>query len=166
MRFHPNKRASTDQAPGPSSAKAAPRVPSRIPVHGSPGCEKACQNAMTDTSVPAMGVHRPASRRIPTAVVTACSMNGPGGGSPSSCVTPRTMDAIPAASLINSRPIPGNPWANVENSRRTTRSRLQDSVNEEEAPKGRCKPLFRVSLELDDAALHPDHCRVCPVVGT
>ena len=30
MRFHPKRRAPTDQDPGPSSTKEAPRVPNRM----------------------------------------------------------------------------------------------------------------------------------------
>src|SRR2546421_74177 len=41
MRFRPNRRASTDHAPGPSIASAAPNAPSRMCIHGSVGCEKA-----------------------------------------------------------------------------------------------------------------------------
>src|ERR1700751_2587388 len=96
MRFHPKRRASTDQAPGPSSARAAPRVPSMIQLHGSPGCEKACHHAMTATNTPAMGVQKPASRSIPTHVVTAGSIADPNGGPPSSLVTPCTISPIPA----------------------------------------------------------------------
>jgi hypothetical protein len=127
MRFSPKRRASTDQAPGPRSARAAPSVPNRIQVQGFPGCENAFQSAMTATSAPAMGVHKPASRSIPTQVVRADSIADPSGGPLSSFVMPCTINAIPAANRINRRPIPGEPWANVENSRRTTKARVQDS---------------------------------------
>jgi len=142
IRFHPNKRASTDQAPGPSSARAAPSVPNRIQVQGFPGCETALHSAMTATSAPAMGVHKPASKSIPTHVVTAGSIADPSGGPLSSFVMSCTINAIPAASRINRRPMPGEPWANVENSRRTTKARLQDSQRTLKTSKGPRKPLF------------------------
>jgi hypothetical protein len=142
MRFHPKRRASTDQAPGPSSARAAPRVPSMIQRHGSPGCEKACHHAMTATNTPAMGVEKPASRSIPTHVVTAGRIADPTGGPLSSFVMPCTINAIPADSRINRRPMPGEPWANVENSRRTTKARLQNFQGTLKASEGPRKPLF------------------------
>jgi hypothetical protein len=124
MRFHPKRRASTDQAPGPSNARAAPRVPSMILVHGSPGCEKAFHSAMTATNAPAMGVHNPANRSIPEPVASTSRIAGAIVGSPRNVVSPRTTNAIPATSLMSSRPTPGEPWANVENSRRTRKSKL------------------------------------------
>ena len=74
MRFHPKSRASTDQAPGPSSAREAPRVPSRIYTHGSPECENVLHSSITTTIVPAMGVHNPANRSIPAPAARTCSV--------------------------------------------------------------------------------------------
>ena len=59
MRFRPNRRASTDQAPGPSIASAAPSVPSRICIHGSWECDKARDNSATASTTPANGVQTP-----------------------------------------------------------------------------------------------------------
>jgi hypothetical protein len=142
MRFHPKRRASTDQAPGPSSARAAPRVPSMIQLHGSPSREKACHHAMTATSAPATGVQKPASKRIPTHVVTADSIADPNRGPLSSFVVPCTINAIPAASRINRRPMPGEPRANVENSRRTTKARLEVPDGPGKPRKGRVSHSF------------------------
>ena len=88
-----------------------------IQLHGSPGCETACHSAMTAVSAPAMGVHKPANRSMPAPVVATCSVADPSGGPPRSAAIPWTINTIPATSLINRRPAPGNPWANVEKSR-------------------------------------------------
>jgi len=53
-----------DHAPGPISAKAAPRVASMIQHDGCPD-EKTFHSASAATSVPATGVHSPASRSNP-----------------------------------------------------------------------------------------------------
>jgi hypothetical protein len=118
MRFHPKSRASTDHAPGPSSAKATPRVPKRILAHGSPGCQKVSQTSKTATSAPETGVHKPASSSIPVAVASTHRAVGSVGGSTRSIVTARPINVIPATSRMNKSPAPGQPRAKVENSRR------------------------------------------------
>jgi len=145
MRFHPKRRASTDQPPGPSSARAAPRVPSKILGHGSPGCENAFHSAMIATTAPAMGVHKPTSRSSPAPTASTHNKAGAIGSPPRSVVTPRTTIAIPTTNRMIRRPTPGEPRANVENSRRTRKPRLRDSRCEPEAPKGWCESLFRAS---------------------
>src|ERR1700691_6168188 len=122
MRFHPKRRASTDQAPGPSSARAAPRVANRIRVHGSPGYEKAFHTSMTTRSNPAMGVHKPTIRSTPAPVAITHNMVGPNGGPPHSFVTPASIKAIPVTRRMSNRPTPGQPPAHVENSLRKERS--------------------------------------------
>jgi hypothetical protein len=144
MRFHPKRRASTDQAPGPSSARAAPRVPSMILGHGSPGCENVFHSAMMVTSAPAIGVHKPANRSSPAPAASTCNMAGAIGSPPRSVVMRGTTIAIPATNRMIKRPTPGEPRANVENSRRTIKPRLRDSRREPGAPKGWCELLFRV----------------------
>ncbi len=59
-----------DHAPGPISARAAPRVASMIQRHGCPD-EKTFHSASAATSVPATGVHSPASRSIPRPIENA-----------------------------------------------------------------------------------------------
>ena len=75
MRFHPNSPASTDQAPGPIIARAAPNVPNRMRVHRSTGCDSAFHSSRNATVAPAIGVHNPASRSNPAAVANKFSMN-------------------------------------------------------------------------------------------
>jgi len=117
-RFHPKSRASTDQAPGPSSARAAPTVPRRIEIHESPGCEKRSQNARIATSIPATGVHRPANKNIPAPIASRDNMGGPIDGPPHDLAASRSIIATPATTRSRSRPAPGQPWANVEYNRR------------------------------------------------
>jgi hypothetical protein len=145
MRFHPKRRASTDQAPGPSSASAAPTVPSMISGHGSPGCENTFHRENIATSAPAMGVHKPAPRRSPAATASTCAMTDVTGSPPRSAATPRKIIAAPATSRMIRRPEPGEPRANVEKSRRTRKPRLRDSRRESEASKDWCEAPFRGS---------------------
>ena len=120
MRFHPKRRASTDQAPGPSMARAAPRVPKRIKLQGSRGCVKALQVSMIARSTPAMGVHKPASRSIPAAIARTCITAMLVGGALCSSIILRTSNAMPTTRRMSRRPAPGQPRANVEKSRRKT----------------------------------------------
>src|SRR5262252_9954676 len=76
MRFHPNRWASMDHAPGPTRAKAAPRVPKKMQFHGSAGCIRALKDARVAKMVPATGVHRPTSKSIPTMPASAFSTVG------------------------------------------------------------------------------------------
>ncbi len=60
MRFHPKSRASTDQRPGPSIARAAAMVPANRPTNGCSATLRICEISITATTVPASGVHSPA----------------------------------------------------------------------------------------------------------
>jgi len=53
---HPKRRASSDQAPGPISARAAHRVAIMIQRHGCPD-RKAYDNASPASTAPTIGVH-------------------------------------------------------------------------------------------------------------
>ena len=66
-RLRPNRRASIDQAPGPSIASAIPTEARRIRAQGSSVREKAVQTASPASTPPAIGVHRPAQRSKATA---------------------------------------------------------------------------------------------------
>ena len=65
MCFLPNRRASTDQAPGPIIAKVMPRVARIKEVHGSATREKKIQTSTRASSVPATGVQRPSKINMP-----------------------------------------------------------------------------------------------------
>ena len=148
MRFHPNNRASTDQAPGPRTAKAPARVPSRMLVDGSPWPDIAFHPSRTVTSIPAIGVHKPASRRVPPAIPitagAACPMEAPARRMKNPWVT-RTL---PATSRMNKRPAPGQPSAKVENRRRkgTPARGYPTSACEPSPERTGPEPLFRVAI--------------------
>jgi len=114
MRFHPKRRASTDQAPGPSMARAAPTVANNTLVQMFPGSKKTFQISMTAASVPAMGVHKPAINSNPAPVVITDSTVRKIEGWLDSLAASRTINAIPATRRMSRRPAPGQPWANVE----------------------------------------------------
>ena len=118
-RFHPKRRASTDQKPGPNIARAPPIVPSRRATHRSPASVRICQISIEATNVPATGVHSPAVRRIPhpaknTNIVVVLI----GGGSLHRVELARTISAEPTTKRMRSKPMPGQPPANVEYRRR------------------------------------------------
>jgi len=141
MRFQPKSRASTDQTPGPSSAKATPIVPNRMLAHGSPDLEIELHSASTATNDPAMGVHRPANRNIPTMIANMSTTGGPARGRVAACA----ISAAPVTSRMKRRPTPGQPHANVEYSLRTialvSGYRIDESA---QSPKRVDGVLFRV----------------------
>jgi len=119
MRFQPKRRASTDHKPGPNIARPPPMVASKSGDHGSPARVRTCPNASKATSVPAIGVHRPGIRRIPdparnAEVIVVCV-----GGLLHRVELARTTSAEPPIRRMRSKPMPGQPLANVEYNRRT-----------------------------------------------
>ena len=110
-----------DQAPGPIIARAAPRTANMMEIKGSPECEKYSEKAIHTfamaASVPATGVHKPIRRSIPATAPMICRTAVVSGGASSRLAIPKWMSAA-AVSTRNSRsPTPGQPLANVENSR-------------------------------------------------
>jgi hypothetical protein len=118
IRFHPKSRASADHSPGPKSARAIPMVARKMFAQGSPGCVMLFHTPSTATRDPAMGVHKPASSSIPAAVPIAFGMNNCAGCPLHNPISPWPMSELPATNRIMSRPVPGQPVAKVENSRR------------------------------------------------
>src|SRR5882724_3361981 len=71
--------------------------------------------------------------------------------------------APPAATRMSRSPAPGAPWANVENSLRI--AAVWDGPDASRKPrKGAARCSFE-ALQLDDAALEPDHRGVGAVLG-
>jgi len=66
-----------------------------------------------------MGVHNPAMRRMPAASKTTVTIVTFKGGSIHSLEAARTTSAEPITKRMKSKPVPGQPPANVEYSRRT-----------------------------------------------
>ena len=120
MRFHPNSRASTDHAPGPSSANAAPMVAMKMQAEGSPGRVIMFHSASAANNKPAIGVHNPASRSIPIMIATTGSAMNWMDGPVCSLANPWIISEAPATSRMSRRPAPGQPGAKVENRRRNS----------------------------------------------
>ena len=125
MRFHPNRRASMDHKPGPNIAMAAAAVPNSSQTHLSPGKVNIFQISINAIEVPAMGVHKPAISSIPAAnKSTAGIVTLKGGGSLHSLKLERAIRTDPTTKRMRSKPVPGQPPANVEyNLRKTHPSR-------------------------------------------
>jgi len=122
MRFHPKRRASTDHKPGPNIARAAPMVPSRRATHRSPASVRICEISITATNVPATGVHIPGIRRIPhPAKNTDIIFVLVGEGALHRIELASTISAEPTTTRMRSKPVPGQPPANVEYRRRRVR---------------------------------------------
>lgn len=117
-RRQPKRRASTDHKPGPNIARAPAMVPSRMGTHGSPGNVRICQISVKATNVPAIGVHSPGTRRIPHPTKNAEVIVVFIGGSLQSVEVARTISAEPTTDRMRSKPVPGQPPANVEYRRR------------------------------------------------
>ena len=77
MRFHPNRRASIDKAPGPISAMPVPMVPSKNVYPGvGRDCENVCQNSRTSATHGSleMGVQKPTNNESPAALAKAATI--------------------------------------------------------------------------------------------
>ena len=122
MRFQPKRRASIDHKPGPNIARAAPAVPSSSQTHLSPGSIMIFQISISATEVPTMGVHNPAIRRMPAPIASTAGMVTFKGGSIHSLEAARTTSAEPITKRRRSKPVPGQPPANVEYRRRNDAS--------------------------------------------
>jgi len=119
MRFHPNRRASMDQKPGPNIARAAAAVPDSSHTHLSPGTLSIFQISINAMEVPTIGVHKPAISNIPAPIKTRAGIvTFIGGRSLHSLKPPRTISTEPTTTRMRSNPAPGQPPANVEYSRR------------------------------------------------
>jgi len=122
MRLHPNRRASMENKPGPNIASAAPAVPSNSQSHLSPDTANIFQISINAMEVPTIGVHKPAISRTPAAIKsTAGIVTFIGGGSLHSLKLARTTRVEPTTKRMRSKPVPGQPPANVEYRRRKMR---------------------------------------------
>ena len=147
MRLHPKRRASIDQRPGPNIASAAPAVPNKSHTHRSPGSTNILKISITATEAPAIGVHSPASSRIPAANESTASTVTFIGESLANLIPARTTSADPITRRMRSNPVPGHPPANVEYRRRNhTPLTLQVTISGVRArpQKGPSISLFRV----------------------
>lgn len=113
-RLHPKRRASIDHRPGPNIARAQLMVASKMATNGSPTWETLLHNSMKPTEMPAIGVQAPAMRRIPQTATTIVAIVAWLGASIQNAGFARRISATQRMTRIRSRPIPGQPPANVE----------------------------------------------------
>ncbi len=124
-RFHPNRRASTDHKPGPNIARAPPMVPSKRGTQWSPDVVVICQVSTSAIDAPMMGVQSPGIRRSPDTARNAAVTVVLIGGSFHSTTLARAIKAEPPTRRISSKPVPGQPPANVEYRRRNIRPSIR-----------------------------------------
>ena len=118
MRFHPNRRESSDHTPGPIMDSAAPIVVRRILPQGSPDWAMKAHNAAAETMHPETGVHKPTAKSAPAIIAANCTIAGSCGWALSSPRKAKLKTAPQATSRKIRRPAPGQPCANVEKRRR------------------------------------------------
>jgi hypothetical protein len=122
MRLHPNRRASTDHAPGPNIARAAPEAAIRRYSKLCPCAMNIPPTSINATSVPTITVYKPTTRKIAELPrrtdMMAMGMEGP----LSRAGMEMRINAKPMTRRINIRPNPGQPPAKVEYKRRNGRT--------------------------------------------
>ena len=173
IRFHPNKRASRDQTPGPIMDSATPSAASRILLQGSPHLTMRAHNANAATRHPETGVHRPTTRNPPAIIAATSRIAGSPGWATLNPRRPEATTVLQATSRRIRRPAPGQPCANVEKRRRTSIP-LQacHSAVLCTTPMGPARRLFWARLgkittsRLDNATPDSDHRRVGSVCRT
>ena len=129
--FHPNSRASIDQAPGPSKASARATLPSSSACRASVVWAKPCKIASIAASTPATGVHSPTRRSSPKTPDRTPSSTAP---TPPARVSARMAGIskfVPNTTRRSRSPAPGAPFANVEKSRRTSEKGYAANVSAE-----------------------------------
>jgi hypothetical protein len=119
MRFHPKRRASTDQAPGPSRAIARARAQSRLSLAGSPCREMIRHNSRSTITVATTGVHNPMISSSPAVAMKSWNKPVPKVGIFPTTRMAGAINELPAATRSTRSPTPGQPRANDENSLRT-----------------------------------------------
>jgi hypothetical protein len=123
----PNKRQSTDRAPGPRKATAAPMITTRIAGSrevnkfggGAGSQESAMPVVVSATNPPATGVRNPISNEIPlTTTASPMTQTSTAGFLPSARYAAPWITAVaPTATRNSSNPTPGHPLGNVEYNR-------------------------------------------------
>ena len=123
----PNKRQSTERAPGPRNASAVPTTATSTAGNGESnkfrlgaGSHESAMPALAAaTSPPATGVRNPIKSEIPLPATANPAAQISAVGLPWSAryATPWTTAIVPAAPRKSSKPTPGHPPGNVENNR-------------------------------------------------
>ena len=116
-RFLPKRRASIDRAPGPRNARAIPSVASKIVPRGWSVPVRAIQSSLGATIAPAIGVHKPTSRKIPAMAAITCSGSDSRCGHPINAPMPSWIKISPTTTRSRRSPLPGQPLGNMEKRR-------------------------------------------------
>src|SRR5579863_4476000 len=132
-----------DQAPGPRRIKLNPMAAHSSDDQNSPSLENPIQSSIPTAVAPAIGVHKPISKKaaVPTAIApNAQELPSPG----TRRKNPRTRDAE-TANLRTISPNPGQPFPNAENRRsRVSPLRAYDIIAVKETSIGSPGSPFRV----------------------
>jgi hypothetical protein len=138
--------------------------------HGSSECEKnheqAIQALMMAANVPATGVHKPIRRNMPAPTPIICRMTVVKGGAASTLASPKRISTTAVSSRRIKRPTPGQPPANVENSRckNAPFCRVRDMQGNRNTRKCGWRIPLSGDLQFDNPALQPYRDGMGPVV--
>ena len=135
-------------------ARVRPSIARIIGTVGSADCEIAIHSSVIVTIAPASGVHKPTSRSKPVADASRSRATDAAGAVFSMCAAREWKRIVAVITLCRRSPVPGQPFAKVENSRcieaGTDGRRIR---REKEQPKVACVLLQMGELQFDDSAL-------------
>jgi hypothetical protein len=109
IRFHPKIQASTEKAPGPSNASAAPSTPMKVHRERVREREMPIQIVPIATTVPATGVHKPSISKPPNTIDPTSKAAEPLRAPSRSILIAGMTSVVPAVNRNRSRPTPGAP---------------------------------------------------------
>lgn len=164
MRFRPNRRASTDHAPGPISDNAAPIVPTMMWMDARLEGTRMRNASERPSNKPATGVQSPMINSAEAAA--ASNWKDVDGCVVALGLTMNCASGIAASARNSNSPAPGLPSGNVEKSRctRCPVFRLAACSKTRNPGKRMSGPPLSRRLQLDDSALNRDSDRVGPVI--
>ena len=161
-------------------ARAQPMVPSKTVTHRSPPIVMICKISSNATKAPTRGVHRPGMRRSPNPVRNAEIIVVLTSGLLHSAGFARRSSAAPRMTRMRSKPMPGQPPANVEYRRRKNppfdtppvSCLAKTERNPKESRYGHSLEFNLTArnqpadLEVDDSSFQPNHCGLRSIIGT
>jgi hypothetical protein len=164
MCFRPKRRASMDHAPGPIIAMVAPRMARTIGIQGSLPLAKAIHSSTAPIKLPTTGVHNPTRRSIPAQAAIICGIIDGEKDLPASSMIAKRRSRMAVRMRWRRRPTPGQPLANVENSRCKTlphRHRRRIAMKSKRLKVGGGHPTFGGDQFRDHSSMMP---RFRPIV--
>jgi hypothetical protein len=118
MRFRPNRRASTDHAPGPIIAIAAPSAAITMCMDQLVPERKSRESSEIAMSEAETGVQRPMIKRLEQTAASNCAA-ADSGRAVTAAPSMNCASGIVAIARRSTRPVPGQPSGNAEKSRCT-----------------------------------------------